>query len=350
MAQSTLHIYINMPEQTPNFSTITDAIEFVTGYDESNGYTEEEQVFPAIPSDITPVIFHIGEGVYREKLIFSRPNITLLGAGRDKTTIVYGDGAFEILEDGEKRGTFRTATVRINTHDFTAKHLTFQNDAGFGHTVGQALALYVDGDRNYFEDCNMIGSQDTLFTAPLPMKESQPHGFRGPGEYKPRIMGRQCYRNCFIQGDVDFIFGGAIAYFEDCTIHSKKPGDRRPPESGEEDIYGYITAASTFQDQEFGYVLKNCRLTSDCPTGSIYLGRPWREWAKTVYINCELGEHIHPLGWNDWEKTHGHFYYGEYNSYGPGANADSRADFSHQLTNEEAAKYTKENVLQGWDI
>lgn len=351
MAQSTLQVYVNMPQQTPNFDTIAAALDYVAEYDANNGYQEETQEFPAPQSEIPAVVLQLGEGIYREKLVFTRPNMTLLGAGRDKTTIVYGHGAFELLEDGEKRGTFRTASVRIATHDFTAKHLTFQNDAGFGHTVGQALALYVDGDRNYFEDCSFLGSQDTLFTAPLPMKEAQPGGFRGPGEFKPRILGRHCYRNCFIQGDVDFIFGGGIAYFEDCTIFSKMPGDRIPPESPtEEVIYGYVTAASTFEGEEFGYVFKDCHLTSDCPKASVYLGRPWREWAKTVFINCELGEHIHPLGWQDWNKNHGHFYYGEYKSYGPGASPSTRADFSHQLTDEEVAKYTIENILQGWNI
>ena len=97
-----------------------------------------------------------------------------------------------------------------------------------------------------------------------------------------------------------------------------------------------------------GYVLHKCKLTSDCPKGSVYLGRPWKEWAKTVFLECELGEHIHPQGWLDWGKTHGHFYYGEYNSYGPGASPETRADFSHQLTREEAEQYSMEKVLEGW--
>lgn len=350
-----LELYINWPdcpEGAPAFTTITEGLDALDslaplpqGMKDS---LTQDKTFPAPDFDITPVTIYIGAGTYREKLVVTRPKITFVGAGHD-TVLVYGQGAFEDMPDGEKRGTFRTATVRIDAPDFTARNLTFQNDAGFGHTVGQALALYVDADRCSFDNCRFLGSQDTLFTAPLPLKEAKPGGFRGPGEFKPRIMGRHFYRNCFIQGDVDFIFGSATAWFENCEIYSKMPGDRKPPESPDDEVcYGYVTAASTFEDVPYGYVFNNCRLTSDCPPHTIYLGRPWREFAKTVFLNCELGEHIHPLGWKDWNKPHDHFFYAEYNSTGPGANADARADFSHQLSEADAAKYTVENALSGW--
>ena len=348
MENSTQHLYVNMPGHTPCFVTIKEALDSVSWDPERQ---EGEKRYPAPHVSISPVIIHIGSGVYREKLVIQRPCVTLLGEGekREDVVLVYGDAAYDIMPEGDKRGTFRTASVRIDTHDFTARHLTFQNDAGFGHTVGQALALYVDGDRCYFNDCALIGSQDTIFTAPLPPVEVQPGGFKGPGQMKPRIMGRHCYQNCYIQGDVDFIFGGAVCWFEDCVIFSKMPGDRKPPESPNDDVvYGYVTAASTPEGEAFGYVLKNCKLESDCPPGTVYLGRPWREFAKTVFLHCEMGAHIRPEGWNDWKKPHGHFYYGEYESYGAGANPEARADFSCQLTEEEAAGYTVEKVLRGW--
>ncbi len=356
MSDNTIHIYVNIPGQSPNYSTIAQALAAadcgMSGAGELDSVKElpsEPKHFPEAFSDLEPIVLHIGEGVYREKLVVTRPNVTFLGAGRDKTILIYGQYARELMPDGTNRGTFRTASLRIDTHDFTAKHLTIQNDAGFGHTVGQAIALYVDGDRNAFEDCALIASQDTLFTAPLPAKEAKPGGFRGPGEITPRVLGRHYFKNCFLQGDVDFLFGGGIAYYKDCTIFSKKPGDRIPPESPDEEVvYGYVTAASTPQGQPFGYVFQDCRLISDCPPASVYLGRPWREWAKTVFLHCELGEHIHPTGWNDWQKPHGHFFYAEYDCYGPGANPSARADFSRQLTEEEAKEYTMENVLQGW--
>ncbi len=347
MDSKTIHLYVGLPGRTPCFSSITEALESIP-WDVAQ---EEEKCYPAPFLDIPPVVLHIGPGIYREKLVIRRPRVTFLGEGRcrEDVVLVYGDAARDPMPEGDLRGTFRTAAVRIDTHDFTARHLTFQNDAGFGHTVGQALALYVDGDRCYFEDCCLLGSQDTLFTAPLPPKEAQPGGFKGPGQDKPRILGRHCFRDCYLQGDVDFLFGGAVCLFEGCTIFSKKPGDQTPPESPKNDVvYGYITAASTPQGRPFGYVLRDCRLVSDCPPGTVYLGRPWREYAKTVFLHCEMGPHIKKEGWQDWGKPHGHFYYGEYASYGPGACPKGRADFSVQLSEEEAALYTAENVLEGW--
>ncbi|MBQ7954815.1 MAG: pectin methylesterase [Lachnospiraceae bacterium] len=341
-------LYVGYPHKVPNFETIQQALDSLPTLPET------EKTFPALLEDhIEPVTIEIAPGIYEEQFVVERPYVTLLGEDTESTVLTYYLGAKEILEDGKKRGTFRTASVRIDGHDFTAKNLTFKNSAGYGHEVGQALALYVDADRVIFENCRFLGSQDTLFTAPLPPKEVEPGGFIGPGQFKPRTMGRHYYKNCFIRGDVDFIFGGATAYFEDCTIFSQNPGNRKPPESPDEEvIYGYITAASTPEGEKFGYVFKDCHLVSDCPPKSVYLGRPWREFAKTVFLHCELGEHIHPAGWTDWKKTHGHFYYGEYDSYGLGASPDTRADFSHQLTEKEAALYTIENVLgapDGWN-
>ena len=336
------HIYVNYPEQADSFCTIGDAIHWL-----SEGYTPSAAEYPAPMENVTPAIIHIAPGVYREKLVLERPYVTLMGEAAESTVLVYGDYAYDTMEDGSRRGTFRTASFRIHTHDICVKNLTFQNDSGYGYVVGQALALYVDGDRNSFYNCRLLGSQDTLFTAPLPWKEAQPGGFTGPGQDKPRIMGRQYYENCYIQGDVDFIFGGAIAYYNKCTIFSKKP-DQMAPESLEANVYGYITAASTFENEPYGYVFQDCKLESDCPTASVFLGRPWREFAKTVYLNCEMGDHIRPEGWNDWGKAHGHFYYAEYCSTGPGASPDTRADFSHQLSDEEATAYTMEKVLGGW--
>lgn len=349
MKDKTIHLYVNMPGHAPSHDSVSAAL---AALDPGRDIREEqEKAYPASPSGLAPAVIHIGRGVYREKLVITRPNLTLQGEGesREDVTLVYGDAASDLMPEGDRRGTFRTASVRVDTHDFTARRLTFQNDAGYGHTVGQALALYVDGDRNYFEDCRMIGSQDTLFTAPLPQKEAVPGGFKGPGEFRPRTLGRHCYRDCYIQGDVDFIFGGGIAWFEDCVIFSKLPEDRTSPETSEENtVYGYVTAASTPREERFGYVFYNCSLESDCPPRTVMLGRPWREWAKTVYLNCKLGAHIHPAGWKDWNKPHGHFYYGEYDSCGPGADTAARADFSHQLTEKESEEYTMENVLKDW--
>ena len=343
MCTDVIHLYVNMPGKVPCFSTIKEALD-------SLPIQPEEAVYPAPVSALAPACIHIGAGTYRECLTVERPNVTLLGEGKDRSDVVIVNGYYgrEIMPDGIKRGTFRTATVRVAAQDFTAKHLTFRNDSGYGYQVGQALALYVDGDRCYLEDCALLGSQDTLFTAPLPPKEVEPGGFRGPGENKPRTMGRHCYRDCYIQGDVDFLFGGAVCWFENCEIFSKYPEGKELPADGAPAVLGYITAASTPEGEPFGYVLKDCKLTSDCPAGTVMLGRPWREFAKTIYLHCELGAHIHPAGWMDWGKPHGHFFYAEYDSFGPGASPDTRADFSHQLSAEEAAEYTIDKVLKDW--
>ena len=337
------HIYVGSNQQAPYFATIGEAIAYI-----SKDYTPLSATFPAPCESLPPVIIHIAPGIYREKLVLERPYVTLEGSSAGDTVLVYGDYALQVMEDGSKRGTFRTATLRIHTHDVTLRQLTIQNDAGCGRLVGQAIALYADGDRLSFDHCRLIGSQDTLFTAPLPLKEAQPGGFIGPGRDLPRIMGRHYYEHCYIQGDVDFIFGGAVCYFEECEIFAAKP-QQIPPESPEgQQIYGYLTAASTPYGQPYGYVFHCCRLLSDCPDASVYLGRPWREYAKTVYLECYMDAHIHPAGWQDWNKEHGQFYYGEYACYGPGSDTGRRADFCCQLTAQEAATYDLKKVLAGW--
>lgn len=338
-----IHVYVGGEHPAPCFTTIGEAIAYI-----SRDYTPLPPVYPAPEEAVSPVTIHIAPGVYREKLVLERPYVTLEGCGAEDTVLVYGDYAQQVLEDGSKRGTFRTATLRIHTHDVTLRHMTVQNDAGCGRLVGQAIALYADGDRLHLDHCRLLGSQDTLFTAPLPLKEAQPGGFTGPGQHLPRTLGRQYYENCYIQGDVDFIFGGGICYFEECEIFAAKP-QQLPPESPDgQRIYGYLTAASTFQERPYGYVFHRCRLSGDCPKASVYLGRPWREYARTVYLECYMDEHIHPAGWTDWNKEHGHFYYGEYACYGPGSDTGQRVEYSCQLTAQEANEYSAERVLEGW--
>ncbi len=284
-------------------------------------------------------------GEYREKLVVIRPNTRLIGLGKnpEDTTIAFNDGAYKILSDGNPRGTFRTATLRISASDFTAENLTIKNDCGPGIIHGQGIAVYADGDKILFDHCILDGWQDTLFTAPLPEKEFSAGGFRGPGEFLPRINGRQLYRNCLIKGEVDFIFGSATAYFENCEFFSK--------ECGRDGIQSYVFAGSAPEGQDYNYVAEGCRFTSDCPDGSCFLGRPWREYAKTVLLRCEIGPHIVKQGWDDWASQggHDHLYYAEYACTGPGADRSARPDWCKKLTDSEAMKYSIEQVLQGWN-
>lgn len=329
-------LYVGYASQAPNFATIQEAVDYV-------------------PQDSgTQTVIHIAPGTYRERLEIRKPFITFLGEKAENTILVFGHYALEPHEDGRNYGTFRSYSVLIDTHDFTARNITFQNDAGYGYQVGQAVALYAEGDKLAFYDCRLLASQDTLFTGPLPAKEAKPGGFVGPKEFAPRINGRQYYKNCYIRGDVDYVFGCATAYFEECEFFSQlRPDCNHPWDGHDQDktpIHGYVTAASTPEDQTYGYVINRCKFTSDCPPATVYLGRPWREFGHTVLLNCELGSHIRPEGWHDWNKPHASIRYAEYKSYGPGANPDARASFSRQLTDEEALKYTRANVLGDWTV
>lgn len=313
-------------------------------------------------NNTTPVTIEIAPGTYREKLTINKPYVTLSGLGskNSETVLTYDDYALALMDDGQTYGTFRSYSVFIDTHDVTLRNLTIENASGDSKTHGQAIALYADGDRLILDNCRLLGHQDTLFTGPLPPMEIKPGGFIGPKQFAPRINGRHYYKDCYICGDIDFIFGSATAYFENCTIESLY---RSLEPSSKDNTQGYATAASTPEGQEYGYVFSHCRFTTDCcPEGSVYLGRPWRDYAKTVLLNCELGSHIHPAGFHDWNKENAHHtvFYAEYNSL-PLNTADcpscerglppflNRASFCCQLDALQAEHFTKEKVLCGSD-
>lgn len=223
-------------------------------------------------------------------------------------------GAWELHEDGKPRHTFRTQTVLVDGNNVRFKNCTFENSAGSGDKVGQAIALYLDGDNIVCEDCVLRGYQDTLFLAPLPPKEYEKDGFLGPKQFTPRTPRTMYFRRCTIEGSVDFVFGGATCYFDECTFISNEPG--------------YVFAPCTPADVEEGFVVRNCRFIAKegVPAGSCFIARPWREFAKVKLIDCYLDIHMHEQGWNDWGKTEAHetICFEEYNSYGPGANRECR--------------------------
>ncbi len=282
------------------------------------------------------VVIHISPGTYHEKLEIRQEGLVLEGEHAADTIITYDDAANDRMPDGEKRGTFRSYTLLADAPRIQLRNLTIENGAALREHVEQAIALYAEGEGIVVSDCRLLGAQDTLFTGPLPPKEVIPGGFKGPKEFAPRVNGRQLYRHCYICGTVDFIFGSATAYFEDCMLHSLgRPG-------------GYVTAGSSPEGQEYGYVFSNCHFTGDAPEGSIYLGRPWRDYAKVVILDSILEAHIKPEGWHDWDKERAHetAFFAEYGNTGPGA-AGKRAEWCHSLTKEEASAYTRMKVL-GW--
>ncbi len=311
--------------------------------DGSGDFTAVSDALASIPAEYKgEVTFCIHKGTYKERLTVVRPHVTFVGESWDETVICFGLYARMMMEDGEKRGTFRSYSCLVDAHDITFRNLTIANTAGKGPGVGQALAGYADGDRLMFDHCRFLGGQDTLFTGPLPPKEIEKNGFVGPKQFAPRINGRHYYRDCYIEGDIDFIFGSATAYFENCHIFSKDIG---------QPVNGYVTAASTPAGQAYGYVMKDCHFSGNCPPGTVYLGRPWREFAKTVLLNCYMDRHIHPDGWHDWNKTNARetCFFAEYHSWGPGAQGISRPSWIHELSDDELKFYDRAAVLSGSD-
>ena len=316
---------------------------------EGGDYFTITEAINAVPYEEEAVI-HIGEGTFREKIFCEKKDITFVGEGPDKTVIEYDDGAFDLMEDGTKRGTFRSYTAFFGGKKCTVKDMTISNAAGPGENRGQAIAVYADAEQCCFENVKMLGYQDTLFCAPLPFTERQKNGFFGPRVYTPRIKTKQHYVNCQIYGDVDFIFGGADAVFDDCYIQcnnrykdeanndeggagaESKSGAVKDGATADRHINGYITAASGL-NEDLGFVFRNCTITGEegCEPGSVFLGRPWREQARTVFLNCKMGDCIAQerfSGWGAVDKDEPETYYGEYNT--KNLDSSSFADLSYK--------------------
>lgn len=275
----------------------------------------------------------VKKGVYRQCVVVDKPNIHLIGEDKDKTIFVYNKAAYDSDEKGNQIGTFKTASFHIlkEGEGFKAENLTFQNDAGQGYDVGQAVALYVDCDKAYFENCDFKAKQDTLLTAPMHEDIAK----------NPDILNRQYFKNCYIEGDVDFIFGGAVAYFDNCTIFALERN---------REINGYLTAACTSKNLKYGYVFNNCTLTGNAREGSVYLGRPWREYAKTVFINCTMDKCYKKEGFSVWNDTDRHktCYYATYNMTGDGYNKESVAPWTYIL--EDISDYSIDKIFGDWKV
>jgi pectinesterase len=342
------------------YPTVTEALSAVERDDRSGGHyalLNEDCADSGTASRSTaqqdgsrPVTIRIAPGIYREKVEIRRSNLTLIGEGTSPNDVVlsYDDFAFDRMPDETKRGTFRSYSVFIDASNVRVQNLTIENSSGDERTRGQAIALYAEGDLLSFEKVRLLGRQDTLFTGPLPPKEIQPGGFIGPKQFAPRINGRQYFKDCYICGNIDFIFGSATAVFHDCEIESLSHSDRP------DDIQGYVCAPSTPEGQTYGYLFLGCRFVSkECAPGTCYLARPWREYAKAVFVNCAIGPHIHPDGFHDWNKpafhTQGLFASYESHALGfvPKMQAISSGDlfepqagFAVKLTKAQADFYT----------
>ena len=305
--------------------------------DNSGDFNSIQQAVDSIPAGTSETIY-IKKGIYKERVEVRKNNISFVGESTDDTVITESYYARMIMPDGSKRGTFRSYTFFVYADNFTASNLTFENAAGFGDEFGQAIAVYAEGDNITFRNCKILGHQDTLFTGPLPMKEKQPGGFTGPTIDGIRRVVHQLYEDCYIAGEIDFIFGSATAYFKNCTLFALNRN---------QEINAFYTAPSTYEGQAFGYVFESCTFTGNCPPKSVALSRPWRIHAKTVLLNCSYSDQIIDEGFTDWNKPESHetVYYAEYNGHGEGFKPEKRAAYVHQLNESEAALYTLENVM-----
>lgn len=299
------------------WSASGESREVTVAADGTGQFSSVQRAVDAAPSySRQRFVIHIKPGIYKERVTVPPDKTFLTFRGDDaKTTVI----TFDVHPGPNPKGgrpliTFDTPTVFIQADDFTAENITFENSAG---RQGQALALTILGDRGVFRNCRFLGYQDTLLAQ----------------------AGRQYFDHCYIQGAVDFIFGGSAAFFDHCEIHVT--------------ANGYITAANTPEDQKYGYVFSHCKITGE-PGALTYLGRPWRPYAETVFLDTEMPVNVRPAGWNNWndpakEKT---ARYAEYGSTGPGASASARVSWAKPLSDAEAKTYTIENVLgseDGWN-
>lgn len=303
----------------------------IVAADGSGDFKTVQEAFEAVPAKSSDrTLIHIKPGTYQGQKILAadKSKVTLQGDGAETTILNWDINTNEEQPPGADPR-YKGTGVVVLSDDFRADKITFQNSSG---DHGQALALRIDGDRAAVTGCRLLGWQDTLMSN----------------------KGRHWFKDCYIEGRVDFIYGDGTAVFDHCEIKSKNGG--------------YVTAASTPQDHPYGFVFIECKLTGDPapwtdPTGKIpagkssgkpplaYLGRPWRPYGHVVFVDCQMGAHIHPAGWNNWGKAENEqtARYAEYNSTGPGGNPGKRVPWSKQLSRDEAAKITAASVLSAGD-
>lgn len=238
--------------------------------------------------DGTPTEITILQGHYSENLKLYRPNVTLRGLG--EVVITGNHYALAKDDNGQEIGTFQTATFFINTHHVRLENITIENTAGPGTKVGQAVALYTEGDEITVKNCRLLAHQDTLCVGPLPAKNKSGAPLITPWKKQTFTQNRVSFHGCFITGTIDFIFGGGTATFQQCELVSRKKAGTEP---------NFLTAPSTLADAA-GFSFLNCWIHGDQP---YYLGRPWRPHGASHFENCFFDEQLHSAGWDEWGKA-----------------------------------------------
>ncbi|WP_257670215.1 pectinesterase family protein [Parapedobacter tibetensis] len=298
----------------PNETNVIKA-DLVVAADGSGDFETVQEAINAAPTNSRSYCYiFIKAGTYKEVITIphGKEYIYLIGEDVNKTILTYDNYAKRLRPDGTAYGTSGSSSFFANGSYFVAEKITFENTAGIA--AGQALAINIGAARSSFRNCRFLGHQDTWYAA------------EGTIQY---------LEDCYIEGSVDFIFGGSTAFFDHCHVVSTRNG--------------YITAASTPANQSFGYVFNKCHFTSvpDVGDSSVYLGRPWRPNASVVYLQCELNKHIHQAGWHNWNNADNErtAFYAEYNSKGEGASPSTRVPWSHQLTEEQVQTFSYEKVI-----
>jgi pectinesterase len=291
---------------------------------------------------------HVRAGTYDEKVVIHRDGLRIIGEDRENTVLCFDDYAKKHLPDGSEMGTFLTWTLLVAGKDVRIENMTIRNGAGEGRAVGQAVAAYLAGDRSVMTGCRLMGHQDTLFCGPTMKKVADhamprivPEGVLSVADVN-ETFARHYFEDCFIEGNVDYIFGPDRCWFERCELHAV----------GEEPVrIGWYTAANTPKGQEYGMVFRYCHLTGDCPDGTMYLGRPWREFARTLFLFCEMDACVNPLGFADWENPFRPVTErcGEYGTTGSRADLSTRHPGAKRWTSIQAEAVTLVNVLGGND-
>ena len=316
---------------------------YIIARDGSGDFTSIQAAIDAVPmSNRHPIILLVRMDEYHERVIVNKDNIRIIGEARDRTVITNSGCAKDLNDEGQEKGTFLSYTFLVTGDNVEVENITIRNDAGDGRDVGQAVAVYAAGDRGVWRNVRMIAHQDTLFCGPTMPKVARdalprliPEGVISVGDC-PLVLGRQYFEDCFIQGDVDFIFGPYACWFEGCTLHMNRRG-------------GFYTAANTPEQAPYGLVFHKCHLTGECEPGQAYLGRPWRKFAHTQFIDCEMDACVAPEGFQDWGETKITRRCGEYHTRGARADQSARHPGQARLTDEEAAMLTIRNVIGGYD-
>ena len=318
---------------------------FVVAKDGSGDFTSLQAAVDAVPDGgEAPFVLLLRAGEYREKVAVHKNNVRIVGESRDRTVLAWNGCAKDPGPDGKEKGTFLSATLVITGDQVELENLTVCNDAGDGRRAGQAVAVYAAGDRGVWRNCRLTAHQDTLFCGPvrIPNTLADLGERRGCAEAVERVEdghlthSRQYFENCLIEGDVDFIFGCYRCWFERCTLFMRERG-------------GWYTAANTNLLQPFGMVFHRCLLTGCCEEGKAFLGRPWRAFARTVFLECEMDEHVAPEGFADWNETRVVTdRCGEWRTAGARADQRTRHPAQKRLTDEEAERITLPAVLGGW--